>query len=261
MPNYGRYGGPENYYQGGGDGSFDPYTGRLNVGQLIQQFILRKRAEEEQKKQAQWDVEDRELNKRVKEAQIRNYDEVAPAKVEKPTSKVSPVQVKSMMKRLQYPDEAVAEVDTMNEVALKDTWAKLQDHFRQITSSGGRVPATAQTAKGRLQYQKLKSALDVVKSRKNRYNAALSQLYAYPERGAFAQGQIAEYEKTLDDIEMQEGEIASMMNNIDETGELTEQQFIQLNTILKFKKSYAPRPKAKEQTEAEKKLPPGFTIK
>jgi len=41
-PNYGRYGGPENYYQGGGDGSFDPYSGRLNMGQLIQQFILRK---------------------------------------------------------------------------------------------------------------------------------------------------------------------------------------------------------------------------
>lgn len=59
MPNYGRYGGPENYYQGGGDGSFDPYTGRLNVGQLIQQFILRKRAEEEQAKQAQWEMQDR----------------------------------------------------------------------------------------------------------------------------------------------------------------------------------------------------------
>jgi hypothetical protein len=33
-----------------------------------------------------------------------------------------------------------------------------------------------------------------------------------------------------------------MMSNIDESGELTEDQFAKLNTILKFKSSYRPMP-------------------
>ena len=258
MPRY--YGGNSALEQYGGT-AFDPLTGRLNGGQLVMQVLNQIAALKEKKQQGEWDIEDRDLNKRYKEAQIGNLQEPNyTPKVEKPISQVSPVQVKTMMKRLGYPDEAITEVDTMNDVALKDTWGKLQDHFRQITSGGGKVPSKAATAKGRLQQQQLKNALDVVKARGTRYNAALSQLYANPDKATLAQDKILEYETTLDDIEKQMGEIASMMNNIDESGELTEQQFAQLNTILKFKRSYKPYRPAAPKTEAEGKLPPGFTI-
>jgi hypothetical protein len=258
MP-YRTYTNPDEQYAGT---AFDPYTGRLNGAQLVMQWMARREAEKQKKKQETWDVEDRELKKRLTEAQISNYYETKPTPVPKPVSKVSPIQVKSLMKRLNYPEEAIAEVDTMNEPALKETWGKLQDHFKQITSSGGRVPATAATAKGRLQLTRLKYALDTVKERKARFTGALTQLYANPEKSMLVQEQISEYEKRLEEIEKQQGEIASMMNNIDESGELTEDQFIKLNTILKFGRSYTPyRPKTPPKTDAEKKLPPGFTIK
>ena len=72
MP-YRNNGGPEDYYDQ--SSAFNPYTGRLNGGQLVMQFLQRMQAEKDRKKQAGWDVEDREMNKRVKEAQIRNLDE------------------------------------------------------------------------------------------------------------------------------------------------------------------------------------------
>ena len=125
MPYYGRTDPAEYYAQGG---QFDPFTGRLNGGNLVMQFINQLQAIKQQKQQQQWAEEDRELKKRLTEAQIRNYDE--PNKAEpKPMSRVSPVQVKSLMGRLGYPEESIAEVDTMNEPALKDTWAKLQSDF------------------------------------------------------------------------------------------------------------------------------------
>ncbi len=258
MAYYRGYSDPAEQYAGT---SFDPYTGRLNAGQLVAQFMARMAAEKQRKQAEQWEVEDRDLNKRVKEAQIRNYDETAPPKEAKPTSKVTPAAVKNMMKRLDYPDEVIAEVDSMNEPALAASWAKVQTDFAARQQAGMRVPRTASTPRGKLQQAQLKSALDVVKGRKTRFNDALSRLYANPEKSILSEGRIAEYEKALDEIERQEGEIASMMNNIDESGELTEQQFMRLNTILKFKMSYNPyRPKPKTGTDAEKKLPPGFTI-
>lgn len=238
MP-YNRYGGPEDYYQQGSS-NFDPYTGRLNGGNMVLEFLARLAGQKEQKKKEQWEMEDRDINKRYKEAQISNLGETTQRAEPKPMSKVSPIMVKNMMKKLDYPDEVVAEVDTMNEPALAAAWAKTQQDFAQRSLQGLRVPKTAASNKGKLQQAQLKAALDTVKGRKARYNAALSQLYANPDKGMLVQDKIVDYEKTLDDIETQEGEIASMMNNIDESGELTEDQFRNLNTILKFKRQYRP---------------------
>jgi hypothetical protein len=259
MP-YRNYGGPEDYY--GQDSGFDPYTGRLNGGQLVMQFLQRLQAEKDRKKQAGWDVEDREMNKRVKEAQIRNYDETTPVKAVEPKSDISPVMLKSIMKRLDYPEESILEVDTMNQPARAAAWAKAQGDFAARQLQGLKVPKTAASQKGKLQQAQLKAALDTVKSRGTRYNAALSQLYANPDKGMLVQDKIEQYEKMLDDIERQSGEIASMMNNIDETGELSEDQLRDLNLILKWKVTYrnTRRPIPGAATDAEKKLPPGFVI-
>lgn len=72
MP-YNRYGGPEDYYQQGG--GFDPMTGRLQGGQLVMQVLSALAGRKEQKKQEGWAVEDRDLKKRLTEAQISNYGE------------------------------------------------------------------------------------------------------------------------------------------------------------------------------------------
>ena len=58
MPYNSRYaGGPEDFYQQGGD--FDPYTGRLQGGNMVLEFLARLAGQKEQKKKEQWDMEDR----------------------------------------------------------------------------------------------------------------------------------------------------------------------------------------------------------
>ena len=114
MP-YRNNGGPEDYYDQ--SSAFNPYTGRLNGGQLVMQFLQRLQAEKDRKKQEGWDIEDRGMKKKLTEAQIRNYDETTPVKAVEPKSDISPVMLKSIMKRLDYPEESILEVDTMNQPA------------------------------------------------------------------------------------------------------------------------------------------------
>lgn len=259
MP-YRNYVDPTEQYQGT---AFNPYTGRLDGAQLVMQFLARREQEKQKKKQAEWDIEDRDLKKRVAEAQISNYYETKPTPEPKPISKVSPVQVKSLMKRLSYPDEVITEVDTMNDVALRDTWGKLQDHLKSLQLQGMKIPKTNLTAKGKFHAAQLKSALEIVRSRKKVPESALIQLLGNPDKGMLSGDKIKELQETAEEIEFQEGEIGAMMNTLDENGELSEKQLRDLLVILKWKKRFKAMPKitpAQPKTEAEKKLPAGFTI-
>jgi hypothetical protein len=74
MPYYGGYVDPTEQYQGSG---FDPLTGRLQGGQLIAQFLQNLARQRDEKQQREWDVEDRDLKRRLVEAQIGNYGEQA----------------------------------------------------------------------------------------------------------------------------------------------------------------------------------------
>jgi hypothetical protein len=57
MP-YSRYtSGPEDYYQQGSN--FDPYTGRLNGGNMVLEFLARVAGQKEQKQKDQWAIQDR----------------------------------------------------------------------------------------------------------------------------------------------------------------------------------------------------------
>lgn len=257
MPYYNNDPGPEIAQASGG--VFNPYTGRLNGAALVMNFLNQIEAGKRKKKEEAWELEDRDLNKRYKEASIRNLDEVKPTPEPKPVSKVSPLMVKSLMKRLDYPEESIQEVDTMNDPALSSTWGKLQDHIKTLQTQGLKIPKTAPTQKGKLQQAQLRSALGVIKDRGTRYNSALSQLYANPDKGMLASGQIAEYEGILDELERQSGEVAAMMNSLDENGELSEEQLRDLFLILKWKRRYrtipkgpTDAPKSKAELEAEK---------
>jgi len=68
MP-YRNYGGPEDYY--GQDSGFDPYTGRLNGGQLVMQFLQRLQAEKDRKKQEGWQAEDRQFQQEMRPLQMQ----------------------------------------------------------------------------------------------------------------------------------------------------------------------------------------------
>jgi hypothetical protein len=251
MPRYGY--GSDSVEQYGGT-AFDPLTGRLSGGQLVMQVLNQIAALKEKKQQGEWDIEDRDLNKRYKEASIRNLDEVRPSPEPKPVSKVSKEMVKSLMKRLDYPGESLLEVDTMNDLALSNTWGKLQDHFKTLQAQGAKIPKTALTPKGKFHAAQLKSALEIVRSRKKVPESSLIQLLGNPEKSMFSEDKINELQGIASELELQEGEIGAMMNTLDENGELSEEQLRDLLLILKWKKRYRSIPKgspAKEKSKAE----------
>jgi hypothetical protein len=224
--------------------------------QVLNQIAGNKR----KKKEEGWELEDRELGKRYKEAQISNLYETTQPREVKPTSKVSPQMVKSMMTRLDYPQEVIAEVDTMNEPALSAAWAKTQSDFASRQLQGIKVPRTAATQKGRIQYQRLKAALDTVKARKRVSESSLIQLLGNPERTMLSESRIEQLQGQAEEVERQEGEIASMINSLDENGELSEEQLRDLYLILKWQVRYKTTKRPLPQTDAEKKLPAGFAI-
>lgn len=264
---YGQAADPQEMSQISGNPWYNPFQPGPDFYGGVMSFyqnLKNSKNEKEAKAVAEWE---RMLKERLTEAQINNLNEPNQRPVvDKPISKVTPVQVKTLMKRLGYPEEAITEVDSMNDPALRDTWGKLQDHFKILQTQGMKVPTTPATTKGRLQLMRLKYAQDLVEKRKATYSGALTQLLANPDKAMLTPGITEELQKKIDEIDTQAGEIASMMNNIDESGELTEDQFMKLNTILKFKSSYKPyiptnpKPTPKPKTDAEKKLPEGFTI-
>lgn len=70
---YGGYSDPADYYQGT---PFDPFTGRLQGGQMVMSVLNQIAANKRRKKEEEFELEDRDLRKRLTEAQISNYMEV-----------------------------------------------------------------------------------------------------------------------------------------------------------------------------------------
>jgi len=86
MPYNNRYpGGPEDYYQQSGS-NFNPYTGRLDGGNMVLEFLARLAGQKEQKKQAEWDIEDRDVKNDYLRAQSENLRETKPTPQQKMTS-------------------------------------------------------------------------------------------------------------------------------------------------------------------------------
>jgi hypothetical protein len=75
-----------------------------------------------------------------------------------------------------------------------------------------------------------------------------------------SESRIEQLQGQAEEVERQEGEIAAMMNSVDEAGELSEEQLRDLNLILKWQVRYRTTQRPLPKTEAEKKLPPGFSI-
>jgi hypothetical protein len=69
------YNDPSSDIAAGMQGNFNPMTGRLNAGNMVLEFLARLAGQKEKAKQDEWAVEDRDLKKRLVEAQIGNYAE------------------------------------------------------------------------------------------------------------------------------------------------------------------------------------------
>ena len=105
MP-YSRYGqtDPTEQYQGS---AFNPMTGRLSGAQLVMEFLARQEMEKQKKQQAGWDVEDREMKKKLTEAQMGNLDEVtAPRPVAQKGYKLPASTLKEVSKYHGFTDES-----------------------------------------------------------------------------------------------------------------------------------------------------------
>ena len=251
--------------------TYDPQSPRMDFASWaaamyknLQEAKDRKTTEAQMAEEQRWQEQLKPLQIRQMEAGVKKTEAEAERAgrepTERPVSRVGPAQVKSLMKRLEYPDEAVLEVDTMNELALRDTWGKLQDDFARRKLQGMKIPSKAPTDKGRLQLTQLKHALDVVRGRKRVPEAVLTQLLSNPDKAMLVEGRADELQKLVEEIEKQEGEIATMMNILADDGELSEERFKTLFMILNWKMRHKRTPTAVPATEAEKKLPPGFVI-
>ena len=66
---------PQGMQQASGNPWYNPLSPYTNLGGGIQYLLAQMAGQKEQKKQAEWDIEDRDLKKRLVEAQIGNYGE------------------------------------------------------------------------------------------------------------------------------------------------------------------------------------------
>jgi hypothetical protein len=230
-------------------------TGRLNGAQLVMEFINRVQADKEKKKQAQWDIEDRELKKKLTEAQISNYYETSPSR--QPAQKgykVPPQTLKEVANYFKFPESEWGQYDPEMQ---KDMVAKY------LTIKGQKPNAVKPpTPKGVEQAKKLKIAMDLVAKRKAPYVAGLSQLYGNPDKEALFPERTSYLQRQVDLIDEQAGAIALMLATLEDKGELSDEDAKKLDSILRFRSMYRPPQKKKEEkkTEAESKLPPGFQI-
>lgn len=105
MPRYGYGSDSQEQYQGT---PFDALTGRLNGGQLVMQVLNQIAALKDKKQQNEWDIEDREINKKYKEAATANLLEpnIAP-KQDKPKGYQLPAGVRKQVAQYHgFKDEA-----------------------------------------------------------------------------------------------------------------------------------------------------------
>jgi hypothetical protein len=229
------------------------------------QFLQRLQAEKDRKKQAGWDVEDRELNKRYKEAQITNLNEpnIAPPKPIKLPSNVTPKMVKSFMGRLGYPQEAIDGVDDMTPEDLFKTWEDVQKAYNSQTLAGKKIPAKPPTPKGAFQAKKLDADAKRMAEAGRMYAVAWQSVAGGPNAMLMTR-ELAEYRRIAENFQDAANEIMAMKDRIDDEGELSEQDYAKLQALLKVtaatRTKNTPTPSDKPKTDAEKKLPPGFVI-
>jgi hypothetical protein len=192
---------------------------------------------------------DRAWQKKMYEADLAIRGQEKP---QKPLFNITPEAVKSFAKEIGYPDSALAGIESWSQPALDKTWADLNDTYRSLKVQGliqaGKKPATA---RGKQQLASLNTAAKMVEARIAPYKTALGQLMSNPQLEIYAPERSGELQKRISELDAMAGEIESMKNNLDETGELTPEQFMRVNTILKFGLAYKPFIPAKKPAETK----------
>jgi hypothetical protein len=235
---------PQGMQQASGNPWYNPLSPYTNLGGGIQYLLAQMAGQKEQKKQAEWDIEDRDLNTRYKNAQISNLYETTPPKATKIPSNVTPKMVKSFMGRLDYPQEAIEGVDSLTPEDLFKTWEDVQAAYNRQVAAGKKVPKTAPSQVGKQHLAKLKLAIDRVEKRKAPFTAALSQLWGNPDKMIGSEQHVKWLQEENNKIDEQASTIALLAQEVDETGELSEESQKKLDSILRFRSMYrAPQKK------------------
>jgi len=213
---------------------YNPLTGGVNWGALVGQVYKNLQSGRDRRKAEEIEKEERMWKHALTAAQIKNLNEpnIAPREV-KPTSIVSKDMVRSLMKRLEYPDEAIAEVETMNEPALAETFKRLQDDFSKRGVQGARVPRVATTDVGKKQWKNIDSAVKLINAKAKRYESAWTALTGRPDLAVSSPGRAEELNKIIRSYEKAAGELEAMKSRIDDEGELSPQDYAKLQSTLK----------------------------
>ena len=226
-----------------GNASWNPMSPDIDWGSWLGAMNQNLQSGQERKRLLQENEEDRAWNKQMKsmELQIRR-DALSTKGGGKTPTKINPLLVTSLMKRLGYPEESIAGVESMDETDLGKTWDRLQEHFKAIDIAGRKLAGAKTTSKGLTQLNQLNKSITFVTGMGTMYKNILQTILSDPIKSLGQEGKINEY---MDKLEMYQGiagEIDAFANKIAEGGELTREELNKINSLLK-----APR-----QTEARR---------
>jgi hypothetical protein len=224
MP-YRNYGGPEQYY-GQGD-SFDPYTGRMNGGALVMQVINQLAALKKQKQQEGWEVEDRDINKRYKEAQISNlYETPQPREPAQKGYPLPPNVRKQVAKFHELTDET--EYDSYDPQMQQKMFEEFLDAQGEAKKAGVKG-VTNKTAIAKI--RAVGDAVKLIGERAKEVSGNLNAMTVQPMSDPTGAGREAA-QKTLSSLRRVQWRIGRIARMIDADGNLPKQYEDELNTYL-----------------------------
>jgi len=163
------YNDPSSDIQQGMQGSFNPMTGRLNGGNMVLEFLARMAGQKEKAKQDQWAVEDRDLDKRYKEAQISNLGE---------TTQRNPTSLQERIALL------IGNPELYDRVFPKTSGPKTPEQIESEAAARARGtasvsgPKAADESERKDLVEQRRSAAASAKERKKNYDAAMTEIGA-----------------------------------------------------------------------------------
>lgn len=217
MPYNSRYNsGPEDYYQQSGS-NFDPYTGRLQGGNMVLEFLARMAGQKEQKKKEQWETEDRDINNRYKEAQISNLGE---------TTQRNPTSIQERIALLMENPELYDRLFPKSAGPKTPEQIESEAAARARGSASVSGPKAADESERKDSVEQRKSATISAKERKKRYEEAMTEIGAIEKQiSATKLGMIkaqnngdsqsaAVFQQTLSQLQIKKDIIDGLLENI-----------------------------------------------
>jgi len=246
MPNYGRYSDPADQYQGT---AFNPYTGRLNGAKLVMQFLSRMEADKRKKKEAGWELEDRQMAKELNKARVSDLTR-PPTPPREPAQKgyVLPPSVRKKVALFHgFTDES--EYDAYDPKFQEDLFNEYAESEKMARSRGLKVNLTKA---GTTKLKMIDTALAQINKRASEVSAEYRALIMQPMSDQTGEAkELAK--KTAENLNRLRMKFATYPWKMDENGNLPssfEQELqsyllapdsVETGRVFETRKSYAPK--------------------